>query len=442
MSGDSETAPTYYFSGITFNPDFYTTSSSTYLTKTTGKKYFLSYPTAQGEETISRLYTSQVSTSTPTETFNFLDSLTGNLYIGENATGTSGQIIQIGAKALTNIKFGDLSVVGSSLNNATNSTNRGIKIGDAQSDAAADLDLGAHASRLGDINIGTGNTTAAPTINIGATVGTGTVRAGAIINIGRMTTNAITIGNTSADVTINSSTTGSIKTGTVTCVSLTASGTITANNGITIPVGKTLTANGGITTSTINTATGGSMAIGASSTGGITLGAAGAATTVSGSLTATAGISLASCADRVGIICNVSHTGSPGPTILGGYVLGASSTSVTIPLTTPPTTPYVTTSVPAYPTLPRGIYIISINGTISGLTSTSYFTGSYTQTNCGVTLSTTHYVGGTASGYTTFSDCGILRVNNDLGGVVEFNGFMTGTAATMMECRITVTRIA
>ena len=68
MSGDSETAPTYYFSGITFNPDFYTTSSSTYLTKTTGKKYFLSYPTAQGEETISRLYTSQVSTSTPTET--------------------------------------------------------------------------------------------------------------------------------------------------------------------------------------------------------------------------------------------------------------------------------------------------------------------------------------------------------------------------------------
>ena len=86
--------------------------------------------------------------------------------------------------------------------------------------------------------------------------------------------------------------------------------------------------------------------------------------------------------------------------------------------------------------------MISINGTISGLTSTSYFTGSYTQTNCGVTLSTTHYVGGTASGYTTFSDCGILRVNTDLGGVVEFNGFMTGTAATMMECRIAVTRIA
>ena len=441
MSGDSETAPTYYFSGITFNPDFYTTSSSTYLTKTTGKKYFLSYPTAQGEETISRLYTSQVSTSTPTETFNFLDSLTGNLYIGENATGTTGQIIQIGASALTTIKVGDLSVKANSLNNATSSANRSVKIGDLQTDAGADLDLGTHVNRLGDINIGTGNTGSTPTINIGATVGTGTVRAGAIINIGRMTTSAINIGHSTANVTISSSS-GSIKTGTLTCTTQTASGLITANNGITIPVGKTLTANGGIIVSSIDTATGGSMAIGASSTGGITLGATGAATTVSGSLTANAGISLASCADRVGIICNVSHTGSPGPTILGGYVLGASSTSVTIPLTTPPTTPYVTTSVSAYPTLPRGIYMISINGTISGLTSTSYFTGSYTQTNCGVTLSTTHYVGGTASGYTTFSDCGILRVNNDLGGVVEFNGFMTGTAATMMECRIVVTRIA
>ena len=436
-----ESPPTYYFSGITFNPDFYT-GTETYLTATTGKKHFLSYPTAQGTETIATLYSSKIDSSSGSTAFNFLESQTANLNIGNTTTGTTGQIIKIGPTATTAIVVGNLSITDNTINNATSTANRSVKIGDLQTDAAADLDLGTHVNRLGDINIGTGNTGSTPTINIGATVGTGTVRAGAIINIGRMTTSAITIGNTSADVTINSSTTGSIKTGTLTCVALTASGTITGNNGITIPVGKTLTANGGITTSTINTATGGSMAIGASSTGGITLGAAGAATTVSGSLTANAGISLASCADRVGIICNVTHTGSPGPTILGGYVLGASATSVTIPLTTPPTTPYVTTSVPAYPTLPRGIYIISINGTISGLTSTSYFTGSYTQTNCGVTLSTTHYVGGTASGYTTFSDCGILRVNNDLGGVVEFNGFMTGTAATMVECRITVTRIA
>ena len=122
MSGDSEAAPTYYFSGITFNPDFYTTTSSTYLTKTTGKKYFLSYPTAQGDETIDWLYTSQVSTSTPTDAFNFLDSLTGNLYIGENATGTTGQIIQIGAKALTTVKLGALSIKESTIETLAPST--------------------------------------------------------------------------------------------------------------------------------------------------------------------------------------------------------------------------------------------------------------------------------------------------------------------------------
>ncbi len=104
MSGDAETPPTYYFSGMTYNPDFYTSSSSTYITKITGKKYFLTYPTAQGHETIDRIYTQNISSITPTENFNFLDSQTANIYIGENTTGTSGQIIQIGAPALTNTK--------------------------------------------------------------------------------------------------------------------------------------------------------------------------------------------------------------------------------------------------------------------------------------------------------------------------------------------------
>ena len=70
-----ESPPTYYFSGITFNPDFYSSSSSssTYITKITGKKYFLTYPTAQGDETVDRIYTQNISTITPTEAFNFLD---------------------------------------------------------------------------------------------------------------------------------------------------------------------------------------------------------------------------------------------------------------------------------------------------------------------------------------------------------------------------------
>ena len=51
----SEIPPTDYFNGITFNPDFYQSSSSEYLTASTAQSYFLAYPTAQGTETITTL---------------------------------------------------------------------------------------------------------------------------------------------------------------------------------------------------------------------------------------------------------------------------------------------------------------------------------------------------------------------------------------------------
>ena len=56
MSGDAEIPPTYYFSGITFNPSFYQSSSTDYLTLETAKSSFLTYPTAQGDETIDQIY--------------------------------------------------------------------------------------------------------------------------------------------------------------------------------------------------------------------------------------------------------------------------------------------------------------------------------------------------------------------------------------------------
>ena len=74
--GDSELAPTYYFSGIIFNPSFYTSSSSTYLTQSTAKNYFLSYPLSQGSETFSSNIKLQ---STLTDT--------------SGSVGTSGQIL-------------------------------------------------------------------------------------------------------------------------------------------------------------------------------------------------------------------------------------------------------------------------------------------------------------------------------------------------------------
>ena len=75
-SGDSEPAPSYYFSGIIFNPDFYVSASSTYLTQATAKLYFLSYPFSQGSEIFTNNLTLQ-------------STLTDSL----SSVGTSGQLL-------------------------------------------------------------------------------------------------------------------------------------------------------------------------------------------------------------------------------------------------------------------------------------------------------------------------------------------------------------
>ena len=56
------------------------------------------------------LYSSKIDSSSGSTAFNFLESQTANLNIGENTTGTAGQIIQIGAPALTTVKCGALAI--------------------------------------------------------------------------------------------------------------------------------------------------------------------------------------------------------------------------------------------------------------------------------------------------------------------------------------------
>ena len=82
----SEAPPTYYFDGITFNPTFYSSSSSDYLTKSTGKSYFLSYPTAQGAQTISTLNSSTINSlsSTATISIGSAQENGGSIVIGNN----------------------------------------------------------------------------------------------------------------------------------------------------------------------------------------------------------------------------------------------------------------------------------------------------------------------------------------------------------------------
>ena len=117
-SGDSELPPTYYFSGITFNPSFYT---SDYITNATGKKYFLSYPIAQGTETISTLIASTINSSASNDTVNLFNNITnGTIYLG-NIIGTT-------ANLMGNIEIGNDTNNSTSANNGTCQINK-LKVG-------------------------------------------------------------------------------------------------------------------------------------------------------------------------------------------------------------------------------------------------------------------------------------------------------------------------
>ena len=72
----AEIPPTDYFNGISFNKSFYQSSTDDYLTASTGKKLFLSYPISQGSEIFSSNITLQ---STLTDS--------------SSSVGTAGQLL-------------------------------------------------------------------------------------------------------------------------------------------------------------------------------------------------------------------------------------------------------------------------------------------------------------------------------------------------------------
>ena len=119
MSGSAETPPTYYFSGIKFNPSFYTSSSSDYLTKQTAKSYFLSYPTAQGAETISTLNCAVLNTPSSTSNLDLgTNIINGTISMGDVQTNGS-IIIGNNGNTDTQIKGGTIKLM-----NNTNSYGR------------------------------------------------------------------------------------------------------------------------------------------------------------------------------------------------------------------------------------------------------------------------------------------------------------------------------
>jgi hypothetical protein len=274
MSGDAEIPPTYYFSGITFNPSFYQSSSSDYLTLATAKSSFLTYPTAQGTETITTLISSSIDSISTSNDLTLALSQIGGVCTIANGARTGN--INIGANATQgNINFG------SNTNDETRISGNVVDIGYKQA--------------TGNIIIGGDQTTG--TINIG--VKAGRLAAGAINICSTDQTNSlvipIKIGNSSSTTAMNGTctfakqisasagiTAGTINgtslvlgTGNITsCGTITATGLIKADGGIELPSGDALnvlgsiTGSGAITTSgdistsstgTISTASGGSI---------------------------------------------------------------------------------------------------------------------------------------------------------------------------------------
>jgi hypothetical protein len=167
----SEIPPTYYFDNISFNPDFYQSSSDDYLTATTGKKIFLSYPYAQGTESISKIFSSNIDSLTPTSTFSFLDtqtaSVVGTIKIGQN-TGTSvhcGSIDCAGTNINNSVAplIGDLSLVPSQ----TRSFRSGgtINLSNFAGASTPVINIGAEASTNSVITIGRTGSSGGTTIN-------------------------------------------------------------------------------------------------------------------------------------------------------------------------------------------------------------------------------------------------------------------------------------
>ena len=278
----SQTPPYPYFNGITYNPSFFTTSSSSGGTVAGS----LNYPTAQGVEVFPYGLTSvglnnagtittgvlssglisstnniqatgsitgysigntagtggidgngaitgiSLDTSAPTTTFNFLASQKSGFNLGTGIS--SGQTVQIGPLGSTagvSVHCANIDFTNNSINNATSAGSGDLNI--ANNQISGTLNFGTQAFRTGNINIGTGGL--GGTISIGAT--------GSGLN------NLVCKGSTGSSISI---------TGPISCSSLDSSGYIKATGitGTSLALGTGTITSGAITSSGAITGTG------------------------------------------------------------------------------------------------------------------------------------------------------------------------------------------
>jgi len=186
------------------NSVFTTTTTSSGFTYDELLALFLSYPVAQGEQTIASLLSNSIDTNLPTTAFNFLSSITtGQINIGTGSTGT----IKIGASTGTSVHCGSIDCTGTTINNASGPYVGALGFGTTQTTGIMSIASGVRTG-TGALNINA-NASSNNTVNIGNTLVTTNVT-----GIGTIKANTFDVVNNSTDVSLfGTSTTGNIAIG-------------------------------------------------------------------------------------------------------------------------------------------------------------------------------------------------------------------------------------
>jgi hypothetical protein len=248
------------------------TSNDEALTYTEAKKYFVTFPSAQGTTTITDFITGVIS---------YLSPASGSFFdIGTNqVSGGTIRIGPTGGTAGVSVHCGNTDFKNNTINNATSGTTGSLSLCDAQTSGILNIGGGSRTKSTGtnegNINIGTGNNTivsgtAPPQINIGSNTAMTNVTK---INIGGTSTTT-TMSGASTTITsgglsfrtannILGETTGGVYAlfnnltsggtlaiggagATTVNGSLSVVGLLTADGGLTLNSGDLLTATGGI----------------------------------------------------------------------------------------------------------------------------------------------------------------------------------------------------
>lgn len=149
-----------------FDTQVFDTSNTSYLSYSEAKKYFVSYPIAQGTSTITDFITGGIT---------YLSPASGSFFnIGTNQV--SGGTIRIGPTGVSGVSVhaGNIDCTNNQINNATDASLNNLSLGNLQTSGVLNIGTGSRVltGNGGAINIGTGAGATANPINIG---GAGTV---------------------------------------------------------------------------------------------------------------------------------------------------------------------------------------------------------------------------------------------------------------------------